>query len=397
MMLMTPDVVEQIRQDQPLAWLGGLRASEFLRDYWQKKPLHVRGAFPALAELLEPADLLELAEDPDAESRVILEQGKTPWELRHGPFTPADIRRLPARQWTLLVQAVDHYLPALADLLDHFAFVPDWRIDDVMVSYARPGGSVGPHFDQYDVFLIQGPGQRYWQLGDMCNDATPRLEHADLRLIADMPVRFEAIVEAGDLLYVPPGLAHNGVAVTECLTYSVGFRAPPLSELLERLVDTIAEQDSQPLFSDSQRALTRQPANLESTDIGSIREQMLHLLADEERLTQALAPYLSEPKYLEYEPQGESLSRRELREFLVKGGDLLRDPASRIIWRPETQTLWCNGNAEHIPGPLLVWIDKLIQGRRISHTRLHDAPEFVLDWLCGHIAKGLWLSTDGSV
>lgn len=395
-MLTTPEVITQIQHDEPLPWLGGLRASEFLRDYWQKKPLHVRGAFPALADLLEATDLLELAEDEDAESRVILEHGTTPWELRHGPFTPKDIAKLPEQNWTLLVQAVDHYLPELADLLDHFAFVPDWRIDDVMVSYARKGGSVGPHFDQYDVFLIQGPGQRRWQLGDVCDADTPRMAHADLRLVADMPVNFDEIMQPGDLLYVPPGLAHHGVAENECLTYSVGFRAPPLSELLERLVDTIAEAETQTLLADSQRSLTRQPANLESVDIATIREQMLHLLADEERLTQALAPYLSEPKYLEYEPEGEAVTVPELRTFLSEGGDLLRDPASRVIWRPETQTLWVNGQAEAIADELLPWMDRLVQGRRISNARLLKAPEPVLLWLCGHIEKGHWLPADGA-
>ncbi len=146
-MLLTPHAVADCLADAPLPWLGGLRASEFLRDYWQKKPLLVRNAFPDLAHLLEPKELLELAETEDVESRVIVEDGAEPWEMREGPFHPTVWRKLSQRKWTALVQAVDHYLPPLADLLDHFAFVPEWRIDDVMVSYAVPGGSVGAHFD----------------------------------------------------------------------------------------------------------------------------------------------------------------------------------------------------------------------------------------------------------
>ena len=199
-MLLNPTAVADCLADAPLPWLGGLRASEFLRDYWQKKPLLVRNAFPDLATLLEPDELLELAETEEAESRVIVEDGAEPWEVRQGPFHSTVWRKLKGKKWTALVQAVDHYLPPLADLLDHFAFVPEWRIDDVMVSYAVPGGSVGAHFDQYDVFLLQGPGQRRWQLGEPCNDQTPRLEHAQLRLIADMPVTFDEILGPGDLL-----------------------------------------------------------------------------------------------------------------------------------------------------------------------------------------------------
>jgi 50S ribosomal protein L16 3-hydroxylase len=156
--------------------LGGLTATEFLRDYWQKKPLLVRNAFPELAWRLSPEDMMELAEEDSVEARIVLEQGKTPWELRQGPFTAKQFKQLPKSHWTLLVQAVDHYLPELADYLEHFSFVPNWRIDDIMVSYAVEGGSVGPHYDQYDVFLIQGIGQRRWQLGQSCDDASPGLK-----------------------------------------------------------------------------------------------------------------------------------------------------------------------------------------------------------------------------
>lgn len=394
-MLMTPAAVDQCLADAPLPWLGGLRPSEFLRDYWQKKPLLVRGAFPALGELLAPQELLELAETDDIESRLIIEAGKEPWELREGPFHATTWRKLPKTGWTALVQAVDHYLPPLADLLDHFAFVPEWRIDDVMVSYAVPGGSVGAHYDQYDVFLIQGPGERRWQLGDHCDDNTPRVPHARLKLVADMPVRFDEVLCPGDLLYVPPGLAHHGVAQSECLTYSVGFRAPALSHVLEHLVDATLETAGQPLFSDADRQPASSPLTLDAGDLASLRRQALALLGDERVLLNALAPQLSEAKYPDYQPEGEDCAREDLEAALAEGLDLLRDPASRWLWLDAEQTLWRNGEVVAVPAEVLPWLPRLLRGRRLTASALRDAPAAVLDWLADEIGAGYWLPVDG--
>ncbi len=396
-MLLTPGVVDQCLADEPLPWLGGLRASEFLRDYWQKKPLLVRNAFPALGELLEPQELLELAETDDIESRLIIEAGKEPWELRQGPFHETTWRKLPKTGWTALVQAVDHYLPPLADLLDHFSFMPEWRIDDVMVSYAVPGGSVGAHYDQYDVFLIQGPGQRRWQLGDICDEQTPRIAHARLKLIADMPVRFDEVLGPGDLLYVPPGLAHHGVAVDECLTYSVGFRAPPLSHLLEQVIDQVLEQHgTRTLFADPGRSVPTHPAALQADDLASVQSLLLQWLADPALYARALAPYLSEAKYPDYEPEGEDCERDDLLAALDDGLDLLRDPASRWLWLPDSQTLWRNGEVVDVPAEVGAWLPRLLHGRRLPGAALREAPPAVLDWLADEISAGFWLPVDGS-
>jgi len=393
-MLLTPGAVDRCLADEPLPWLGGLRASEFLRDYWQKKPLLVRGAFPGLGGLLEPGELLELAETDDIESRLIIEAGKEPWELRHGPFHETTWRKLPKTGWTALVQAVDHYLPPLADLLDHFAFIPEWRIDDVMVSYAVPGGSVGAHYDQYDVFLIQGPGERRWQLGDPCDESTPRVPHARLKLIADMPVRFDEVLGPGDLLYVPPGLAHHGVAQSECLTYSVGFRAPALSHVLEHLVDASLEGSGHPLFSDAGRLPATAPLTLDATDLAALRRQALALLGDDDLLLRALAPQLSEAKYPDYEPQGEDCTRDDLAAALADGLDLLRDPASRWLWLPASGTLWRNGEIVDVPAEARAWLPRLLRGRRLPGQVLADAPTALLDWLAGEISAGFWLPVD---
>ncbi len=161
--------------DTPLQLLGGLTAREFLRDYWQKKPLLIRQAIPDFESPIDADELAGLALEEEVESRVIIA-----WELRRGPFSEDSFSQLPEREWTLLVQAVDQFVPEVAELLEHFRFLPSWRIDDVMISFAAPGGSVGPHFDNYDVFLLQGKGKRHWKIGQMCDSDSALLEHADL-------------------------------------------------------------------------------------------------------------------------------------------------------------------------------------------------------------------------
>ena len=396
-MLLNPTAVADCLADAPLPWLGGLRASEFLRDYWQKKPLLVRNAFPDLATLLEPDELLELAETEEAESRVIVEDGAEPWEVRQGPFHSTVWRKLKGKKWTALVQAVDHYLPPLADLLDHFAFVPEWRIDDVMVSYAVPGGSVGAHFDQYDVFLLQGPGQRRWQLGEQCNDQTPRLEHAQLRLIADMPVSFDEILGPGDLLYVPPGLGHHGVAQTECLTYSVGFRAPSLGHILEQVIDAVLlDRGTDQLYGDAGRALPTHPAKLGLSDVTTLATTLQSWLQQPLLFQTALAPFLSEAKYDDYEPEGEPCTLADLRAALNDGIDLLRDPASRWLWESQTQPFWRNGEVVTVPDAVKPHLPALLTGRRHAAAKLAALPDDVLSWLADDISAGFWLPVDGA-
>lgn len=319
---------------KPLSHLGGLTAEQFLNEYWQKKPLLVRGAFPEIADLLTPEDLQELSMEDGVEARLIQEKGKTPWELRQGPFTEKDFKGMPKSHWTLLVQAVDHYFPALSEYLDEFNFIPSWRVDDVMISYAPQGGSVGPHYDRYDVFLIQGKGQRRWQLGPFVDEHTPRQPHASLRLLAEMPVEFDEILNPGDMLYVPPFLAHNGVAENDCMTYSIGFRAPHLSNLLECVIDTALERSGvDVLYTDPDlKADSENNGKLTSESLASLRRQMMKLLESENLFAEVCGQTLSEPKYDDYEPQGEELSSEEISEAIANGAFLVRDPASRYLY-----------------------------------------------------------------
>jgi 50S ribosomal protein L16 3-hydroxylase len=224
--------------------LGGLTAARFLTRHWQKRPLLVRGAFPGFRDPLTPEDLARLSCVPDVESRLVLRRGGSrPWQVVEGPQDPRRLRRLPASHWTLLVQDVNLHVPALADLLDRFDFVPHWRVDDVMVSFAARNGSVGPHLDSYDVFLLQGRGRRRWQLDPRAQpDWRPGL---DLRILRRFTPAREWVLAPGDMLYLPPGVAHYGVALEDCLTYSIGFRAPSQRDLVvawaERLVESASE------------------------------------------------------------------------------------------------------------------------------------------------------------
>lgn len=272
-----------------------LPAAEFLRDVWQKKPLLMRGAASGL-DHPDPDTLAGLALEDCVESRLMTGAGTGPWNVQHGPFTEQDFASLPKQNWTLLVQSVDHFMTEVSLLLDSFAFLPGWRIEDIMLSYAVKGGSVGPHYDRYDVFLIQASGKRRWQIGPHCDDNSPRLPHDQLRLLADMPVTEEFVVEAGDVLYLPPGVGHWGVAEDDdCVTWSVGFRAPAPADLLARLTDAAIERADQSLFTDPGRSPCPTPERLAEADMTSLREQALALI-DADAMREALASLLSEPR-----------------------------------------------------------------------------------------------------
>src|SRR4051812_20292918 len=202
--------------------LGKVTPAQFLKQYWQKKPLLVRGAFPGFRDPVTPDQLAGLALEDDVDSRLVMERGgKKPWEVTLGPQRAAKLRGLPRSHWTLLVQGVDRYVPGVAALLEPFRFIPDWRVEDIMISFAPQAGTVGPHIDSYDVFLIQGQGRRRWQLDPAAGGALrPGL---DLRILKQFTAKQDWVLEPGDMLYLPPDLAHHGTALEDCLTYSVGF------------------------------------------------------------------------------------------------------------------------------------------------------------------------------
>ncbi len=306
----------------------------FLRDYWQKRPLLIRNPWQDWVNPLDPDDLAGLACDEDMESRLITQTGAT-WALEHGPFPEARFGQPGAAPWTLLVQAVNHAVPDVAALIAPFRFVPNWRIDDVMVSYATDGGGVGPHFDQYDVFLIQGLGQRRWQVGARCDASSALLPHGDLSLLAGFEPTDEWVLEPGDVLYVPPGVAHNGVAVgDDCMTYSIGFRAPSRSELIENWCDDLLERlPDDDRYADPDLAAQANPGEISAAALDRLHALVAERLLDRDGFARWFGQYISTRKYpeLDWQPD-QHASAAGLRSMLRGDAALQRNPASRFAF-----------------------------------------------------------------
>lgn len=304
----------------------------FLRDYWQKKPLLIRNPWAQWVNPLEPDELAGLACEDDVEARLVSHAGGA-LTAEDGPIPEGRFGELGRDQWTLLVQAVDHFVPDVAALIEPFRFVPNWRIDDVMVSVAADGGGVGAHFDHYDVFLIQGLGRRRWQIGGMCDDATELLPHDQLRLIANFKAVEEWVLEPGDILYVPPGIAHNGVAVGDnCMTYSVGFRAPSRAELIGDFCDDLLEEMSDDdRYCDPALALQDNPGEITADAIESLHAMLRAGLSDRAGFARWFGKYNSTPKYPEIDWRPEDpVSAAEIVSALASKVPLQRNPASRF-------------------------------------------------------------------
>lgn len=312
--------------------LAHFDAAAFLRNCWQKKPLLIRNAWAEWSNPLEPNELAGLACEDGVESRLVERAGDA-WNVAHGPFPGARLESLGKSHWTLLVQAVDQFVPAVAALIQPFRFVPDWRIDDVMVSLAASGGGVGPHFDQYDVFLVQGLGRRRWRIGPMCDPGSPLLRHDELRLLADFEVVEEHVLEPGDILYVPPGIAHDGIAESDdCMTYSIGFRAPSRSELVshfcDHVVDSLADDDR---YADPDLRRQANPGEIDPAALARLHAMVIEAMKDEDMFARWFGAYVSTPKYPELDwAADEPMAPDEFRQRLGAGESLCRNPASRF-------------------------------------------------------------------
>ena len=318
--------------DIPLQILGGISAREFLRDYWQKKPLLIRQAIPSFESPISPDELAGLSLEDDVESRLVIEHGETPWELRRGPFSDDTYQSLPERDWTLLVQTVDQLVPEVAELLEHFRFLPNWRIDDVMVSFAAPGGGVGPHFDNYDVFLLQAHGQRRWRIGQVCDGETPMLPHAELRILSEFQETENWVLEPGDMLYLPPKLAHFGTAEDACMTYSIGFRAPSAAEVLTHFTDFLAQfLPDEERYSDADLTPAEDPYQIQSDALDRLRAMLTEHMGDERLLLTWFGQFMTEPRYPE-RVQGPEIEESQLLGALNDGAILVRNLSARLAW-----------------------------------------------------------------
>jgi 50S ribosomal protein L16 3-hydroxylase len=302
-----------------LTMLGGLTVNEFLRDYWQKKPLLIRQAFPKFNGLLESQELIRLACEADVQARLVT-QTRGKFELLHSPFEPRVFDSLGKSKWTVLVQGVNHHLPEATELLKHFSFIPHARLDDLMVSYAPKGGGVGPHFDPYDVFLLQGMGHRRWQISTQTDRTL--IEGAPLRILKDFRIEQEWVLETGDMLYLPPQCAHNGIAEDDCMTYSIGFRTPAYQELAEQFLVYLQDRITvDGLYADPELKTQSHPSEISSTMLDQVANAIKKVRWDKQDIANFLGCYLSEPKsHIFFESLEPELSLAKFKQRLQKNG-----------------------------------------------------------------------------
>ena len=304
----------------------------FLRDYWQQKPCVLRSAFPDFEPVLDADDVAGLACDEMVESRLI--RGSFPehdWNLQYGPFDEASFAVLPDRNWTLLVQDVDKHYPPLREFIEHFDFIPSWRVDDLMVSVAGPGGSVGPHVDQYDVFLVQASGQRQWQVAEKYEPEL--LPGCDLNVLQAFEPQQEWLLDAGDLLYLPPGVAHHGTAVGTCMTWSVGMRAPSEADILQSMGEWLAEFRSEGTrYRDPPLSASQRPGEVDKRAIENFR-QLASSSSAGQAFVEFLGVFLSRYRLAhEPAPPASAIEPSRLLQSLQAGMVLRQNPWTRLLW-----------------------------------------------------------------
>jgi 50S ribosomal protein L16 3-hydroxylase len=386
-----------------LPLLAGLSPTQFMQQYWQKKPLLIRQALPGFTALLDRSALFALAGREGVESRLVMQEATSEeavegWQLTHGPFKRRALPALTQKQWTLLVQGVDTHDDAVYQLLQQFRFVPDARLDDLMVSYATEGGGVGPHFDSYDVFLLQAHGQRRWRIGQQ-QDLTLR-DGVPLKVLAHFEYEEEFILNPGDMLYLPPRYAHDGVALSECMTYSIGFRAPDghglALELLQRMVDELVEdaadeasacEDDEDahtntavacvspkmLYRDPQQAAVAGPAAIPDALQAFAASQVQRVMAEADSLPRLLGESLTEPKPNAWFEAGSAPT--------VFSGVTL-DRSTRMMY--DTKHIFINGESYLAAGRDAVLMRALADQRSLDAKQLKkpsaDAQSLLRDW-----------------
>ncbi len=363
---------------QPL----GMPPARFLRDYWQKRPLLIRQAFTDFQPPLQPDDLAGLACEEGALARLIVHDEKRDrWRVNPGPLNEADFANTPSTNWTLLVQDVDKWDADVADLLQHFSFLPSWRVDDVMVSYAEPGGGVGAHVDQYDVFLLQGLGQRHWAISDDVMAPKEFRHDVELKQLAQFEPTHEWLLEPGDMLYLPPGVPHDGVAFGgPCMTFSIGMRAPSQAELTGDLADHIAEHLPEELrYADPDLKPAKAAGEIDRAAIDRLKTALPFAAAlNDDMLRDWFGCFITRYRNAQVPaPLDKPLNDAALAKQLDAGAQLLRHPWSRLAWSrgKSSCTLYVSGQA-YPATPALA--QQLCEQRALSLSRKPNASERAL-------------------
>ena len=368
----------------PMALLGQLSPADFMQQYWQRQPLVIRQAIPGFQPLLSREELADLASQDEVESRLIGDFADGGWQMERGPFEAEDLPDYDEPKWTLLVQGVDLHDAAVHQLMQQFRFIPDARLDDVMISYASDGGGVGPHFDSYDVFLLQAHGQRRWRIGRQ-KDRT-LLPDMPVRILADFQPEEEFVLNPGDMLYLPPGWAHDGVAVGECMTYSIGFRVPQKGdlarELLLRMAEPAADALGESLYKDA-----GQPAVAQGAEIPDAMQQFAFgavqaALLDADNIACALGEYLTEPKANVW------FDAPELEPTELQTGGVRLDRRTRMLY--DTHHIFINGESYRAAGKDARLMRQLADDRALDAKAVARASEAARELMLSWVDAG-WL------
>jgi 50S ribosomal protein L16 3-hydroxylase len=363
--------------------LGGITPAQFLAEYWQKKPLLIKNAIPNFTGLLSPEELAGLACEDEVQSRIV-EEINGSWHASHGPFDDADFARLPeqpdpAHRWTLLVQSVNHFLPEASQLLQQFDFIPHARLDDLMVSYAPDGGGVGPHFDSYDVFLLQGQGKRLWRISEQTDLSL--IEGAPLRILKNFDTAQEWLLEAGDMLYLPPHLAHWGIAVSDgavdCMTYSIGFRAPKNQELATEFLGYMQDKLTQDviniagMYQDADLSLQEHPAEISQDMVSKVAAILKNIQWSNQEIGDFLGTYLSEPKLDVIFDAHKKISLSNFNKRLITQGIAL-DMKSQMLFI--NNQFYLNGEAAAFTHKSAALLSKLADSRQLNASEISQHP-----------------------
>jgi 50S ribosomal protein L16 3-hydroxylase len=373
-------MIAQSRMDilKPTPLLGALSPEDFMRRHWQKKPLLVRQAVPGGVALQTRAELFALAGQDGVEARLIVHD-EAGWTLRHGPIARRTFPKVDQPRWTVLVQGVDLHVEAAHALLSQFRFVPDARLDDLMISWASDGGGVGPHVDSYDVFLLQVQGRRRWRIGRTRD--TTLVPDVPLRILQNFEAEEEWLLEPGDMLYLPPGWAHDGVAEGECMTASIGFRAPPKEtlgrEVLQRVLDAAEEPESDVLYQDRGQPATREPGRIPADLQAFAADAVARLLKDPKALQCAMGELLTEPKAnVWFEPA----------DVLPVGSGVQLDRRTRMMY--DDHHVFINGESFKAGGRDARLMRRLADARVLAPEQVRQLSDDALDLLDEWVEAG---------
>ncbi len=372
----------------------------FLATYWQKRPVILRGAYAPFVDPITPDELAGLAMEEEVDSRLVAHQNGKTWQVGHGPFDSYD--HLGEQDWSLLVQAVDQWHPQVAELMTPFRVLPNWRLDDLMISFSVPGGGVGPHQDQYDVFIIQGMGTRRWRVGEK-GELERHCPHPNLLQVRPFEAIIDEVLQPGDILYIPPGFPHEGYAITPALNYSVGFRAPGQRDLISGFADyLLAEESDDVRYSDPDLQTTSQPGQISQDAVTKLRELMLQRLQGDD-FAPWMAQQLSSSRHLDdVEPVEPPYTAEEVAGRLEDGEEVLRTPGVRAFYlqaAPQHSAgaqLFVHGESLPVPAgaePLLAGLcDQTTLAAELIDATL-DTPAW-LAWLTDLVNRGYWLLED---